>query len=142
MKSALLGRAKSLGTIGLALPLLVALAPGCPGLAPGDGGGNGDVAATVRMRSLAFVPSRVTIAQGETVRWVNDDLVPHTTTSGNPDGADAGSLWDSEQLGLGQSFEHTFNEAGEFFYFCETHPFIMRNALIIVEPADTDGGGA
>jgi len=140
MKLTILRRTKSLGTIGLALPLLAALASGCPGLAPGGGGNSGDVAATVRMRSLAFVPSRVTIGQGETVRWINDDLVPHTTTSGNPDSAGAGGLWDSGQLGLGQSFEHTFNDAGEFFYFCETHPFIMRNALIIVETADDDGG--
>jgi plastocyanin len=127
---------------GLAFLPLALLIAGCPSVMPPPDGndndnGNGDeVAATVRMQNIAFVPLEVTITVGETVRWVNDDIVPHTTTSGNPGDADAGSLWNSGLMGGGASFEHTFNEAGEFVYFCEVHPTQMRDAMVIVQPAD------
>jgi len=117
--------------ITLSLLSIAALLGGCPGTTtpPPEQG-----VTDVRMQNIAFSPAEVTIHQGEKVRWTNLDFVPHTTTSGNPGDADAGALWNSGLLPRGQSFEHTFDTVGEFVYFCEVHPTIMRDAKVTVVP--------
>lgn len=58
-------------------------------------------------------------------------------TSGSPGDPDAGGIFDSGNLGFRGTFEYTFNEAGTFVYFCETHPNIMFDATVTVEePAE------
>ena len=98
---------------------------GCP--VPGEPGDN-----QVFMRSIAFDPAELTITVGESVTWNNRDIVPHTATSGNPGEENLGSIFRSALLGQGETFTHTFNEPGEFVYFCEVHPLMMRDARIIV----------
>jgi plastocyanin len=87
----------------------------------------------VAMRNVDFSPAVVTIKQGETVRWTNRDIVPHTATSGNPGDGDAGSEFDSPFLGSGQSFRKQFDQTGEYVYYCRVHPDMMRDAKVIVE---------
>ncbi len=99
---------------------------GCP--AEGEPGAN-----EVFMRAIAFDPPEITIQVGESVTWNNRDILPHTATSGNPGDQDLGAIFRSGFLLLGGTFTHTFNEAGEFIYFCEVHPLMMRNARVIVE---------
>ena len=107
-----------------AIPVLV----GCP--SGGEPGAN-----EVFMRAFAFDPAEITINAGETVTWTNMDIViPHTATSGNPGDADLGSVFRSANLSQGDTFAHTFDEAGEFVYFCERHPVMMRDAKVIVVP--------
>lgn len=98
---------------------------GCP--AGGEPGPN-----EVFMRDIAFDPVQITIRAGESVTWNNRDILPHTATSGNPGDEDLGSVFRSELLLQGQTFSHTFNEPGEFVYFCEVHPVMMRDARVIV----------
>lgn len=86
----------------------------------------------VDIRNIAFDPQTVTIQQGESVRWTNRDLVPHTATSGNPGDADAGAVFDSGNLLQGQAFTQQFDQAGEFVYYCRVHPLMMRDAKVIV----------
>jgi hypothetical protein len=52
---------------------------------------------------------------GATVIWVNQDGAPHTAT------ADDGVLFKSELLSGGQQFKHTFDQLGDFPYYCELH---------------------
>jgi plastocyanin len=87
----------------------------------------------VLMRNVDFSPAVVTIKQGETVRWTNTDIVPHTATSGNPGDADEGADFDSPFLGSGQSYRRQFDQAGEYIYYCRVHPNMMRDAKVIVE---------
>lgn len=56
----------------------------------------------------------IEVPVGTTVTWVYDGALPHTVT------ADDGSF-NSPTLGTGQSFSHTFDEAGSFPYFCRFH---------------------
>lgn len=66
--------------------------------------------------SLRFSPSQVTIPQGRRVRWINDQTIFHTVT---PDGQDE---WERQALTqAGEMFEHVFDDAGTFPYFCEPH---------------------
>ena len=71
-----------------------------------------------------FLPSEVTIGVGESVTWYNDSTTAHTVTSGNPeDGPD--SVFDSSLFLAGNTFSHTFTEAGQFEYFCSIHPWMQ-----------------
>jgi plastocyanin len=85
------------------------------------------------MRGIAFDPPEITINMGESVTWTNMDIVPHTATSGSPGDGDFGSVFRSAQLSRGETFTHMFDGPGEFVYFCEVHPGVMRDAKVIVE---------
>ena len=87
----------------------------------------------VFMQAIAFNPMEITIQAGESVTWTNQDIVPHTATSGNPGDDDLGAIFRSAQFGQGGTFTHIFEDAGEFVYFCEVHPGTMRDAKVIVE---------
>ncbi len=80
---------------------------------------------TVEMIDISFEPAELTVPVGTTVVWENAEGVPHTTTSDD-------DLWDSGTLQEGDTFEHTFEEAGTFTYICEIHPEQMQ-ATITVE---------
>jgi plastocyanin len=86
------------------------------------------VAAEVEIANYAFVPDPITIAVGETVRWVNRDDVPHTTTSGLPGAPD--DVWDSDFLYQGEAFAHTFTAAGRYPYYCKVHPSMLGTVIV------------
>lgn len=72
--------------------------------------------ALVTLQGSSFSPNAVTIDAGMTIRWVNGGPVTHTIT---PDGH---SSWSSQTVSTeGQTFEHTFNNAGSFPYLCQLH---------------------
>ena len=119
----------------LALAVLALAAASCGG--DGGGGlyfdGNGtttDVSTTVAaegaqvvMRSLAFDPDTVTITAGETVTWTNEESTNHTVT------ADEGQF-ESGDLGSGETFSLTFDEAGSYAYHCSVHPS-MKGTVVV-----------
>ncbi len=77
-----------------------------------------------------FLPGEVTIGVGESVTWHNDSFAAHTVTSGNPeDGPDG--LFDSSLLLGGNTFSHTFTEAGEYEYFCSIHPWMTGTVIVV-----------
>ncbi|MBM2852910.1 MAG: hypothetical protein HW420_1457 [Candidatus Nitrosotenuis sp.] len=77
-----------------------------------------------------FIPSTVTTSVGSTVIWTNDDSAAHTVTSGTavngPDG-----VFDSSILMSGKTFEHTFDEAGSYDYFCVVHPWMTGKVIVV-----------
>jgi nitrite reductase (NO-forming) len=84
-----------------------------------------------------YDPSPATVKRGNSVIWINDDSVPHTATSGNPDNGQVpkGAIFDTGILGPGQSSEEiTINaaDAGTYDYYCTLHPY-MRGQLTIEE---------
>lgn len=93
---------------------LVALLAAAPSPRPG---------AVVHIRDDKFVPPSLVVGAGESVTFINDDDDAHTAT------ADDGS-WDSEGLGQGQKWSHTFAKAGKITYHCTVHPF-MKGALVV-----------
>ena len=87
------------------------------------------------MKLVAFSPDELEIDAGTTVTWSNEDPGGHTVTSGEveqgtssvsqqPDGR-----FDSGTLAGGDSFEQTFDEPGEYRYFCALHPATMRGVI-------------
>ena len=78
------------------------------------------------IRNFGFEPASVTVVQGGTVTWVNCDdsgQPAHTST------ADAGA-WSSPTLAPGEAFSHTFDQAGDFAYHCEPHPFMTGSVVV------------
>ncbi|HEX6945844.1 MAG TPA: plastocyanin/azurin family copper-binding protein [Acidimicrobiia bacterium] len=68
----------------------------------------------------------LTIEKGTTVTWVNEDPGQmHTVTA--VDGS-----FDSGFLNTGDRWSFTFDEVGEFEYFCMPHPW-MRAKVVVVE---------
>jgi len=76
-----------------------------------------------------FIPMTVTIGVGEEVTWINTDTVAHTVTSGTaadgPDGNFDSSLWM-----IDATFSWTFEEAGEYPYFCMVHPWMVGTVIV------------
>ena len=74
--------------------------------------------------------------RGNSITWINNDSVPHTATSGNPESGEAstGAVFDTGIIGPGQtSKEITINaDAGTYDYYCTLHPY-MKGQLTIEE---------
>ena len=76
----------------------------------------------VSMRNLQFYPATIEVKKGDVVEWKNDDLVPHTATSAS---------FNSSTIVSGQSWRHTFMDAGSFPYICTFHP--QMKGIVIVK---------
>ena len=79
--------------------------------------------------SECFIPAQVSISVGETVTWSNDDTAAHTVTSGLPAEGPDGNF-DSSLFMAGTTFDHTFDEAGEYDYFCMVHPWMIGKVSV------------
>ncbi len=77
----------------------------------------------------AYLPEVVEIETGTTVRWINEDSVAHTVTSGNIEIGNT-DLFDSGLMAQDAVFEHTFTEAGQYPYYCLLHP-LMEGTIIV-----------
>jgi plastocyanin len=84
---------------------------------------------TVSVDIIDFQHQDLTIEVGTTVTWTNRDTVSHTTTSGTP--LSPNGLWDSELLSNGATFSHTFDETGDFAFFCIPHSFMKATVTVI-----------
>ncbi len=93
----------------------------------------------VSIAGFAFGPASLTINQGQTVRWTNNDPFSHTTTSDTP-------FWDSGILANGQKFSFTFNTPGAYPYHCSIHltmtATITVNPPCCVRPGDVNDNGS
>lgn len=109
------------------------------------GAANPTVDLTLQNVGNWYDPRKLTVKQGDTVTWVNNDTEPHTVTSGvgggiqsvqtgqkgTPDG-----IFDSDFFGPGESWSFTFENTGTYAYFCVIHPWM--EAVVMVEPAIPD----
>ncbi|WP_144730710.1 plastocyanin/azurin family copper-binding protein [Candidatus Nitrosocosmicus arcticus] len=88
------------------------------------------------LTDTAYSPNPVEVTVGQTVVWTNDDSAFHTVTSGPAGAADAGKVFDSGLTGptaltsKGKTFEHTFDTAGEYPYFCTLHPAMVGTVMV------------
>ena len=69
-----------------------------------------------------YSPYSLQVRVGDTVIWNNVDTAVHTVTSGSIDGTS--EIFDSSIFMSGETFEFTFDEAGEYPYFCMIHPWM------------------
>jgi len=82
---------------------------------------------TVLIRDFKFEPATVTVHEGETVEWKNEDSVPHTAT----ENADAKNpAFDSGYLQTGAAWRYVAQKKGTYNYICTLHPN-MQGTLIV-----------
>ncbi|HEU4446209.1 MAG TPA: hypothetical protein VFR94_16170 [Nitrososphaeraceae archaeon] len=80
-----------------------------------------------------YYPPNIAVPAGITLGWVNDDPgQPHTVTS-----LPTGSLFNSGIIPYGAFFQRTFDQAGEYTYHCEIHPW--RTGKVSVNAASEQG---
>jgi plastocyanin len=77
---------------------------------------------TVVMQGLRYAPKRVTIHQGQTVEWIDKDLVGHSVA--------AGSAIDSPDFAQGETWSHTFARAGVFRYHDRLNPSMTGTVVV------------
>jgi plastocyanin len=75
-----------------------------------------------------YLPSIITIKQGQQVTWSNEDVAFHTVTSGLYD--EPSDLFDSGHLDPEQKFIVSFDERGTFDYFCTLHPWMAGKVIV------------
>jgi plastocyanin len=79
---------------------------------------------TVHIKNFQYTPQNLTVHQGDTVTFVNDDDEAHTVTA-------TGKAFDSGGLDTNQSWQHAFKTKGKYSYFCEMHPYMKGSVTVI-----------
>jgi plastocyanin len=82
---------------------------------------------TITLIDYTFDQQALTVTVGSEVIWINNDVVFHTVTASDNDGAF------SVMLRPHGTFRRTFEEPGEYAFFCAAHPS-MTGKIVVVEP--------
>ena len=77
----------------------------------------------VTIEGLRFTPAHLVVLSGDTVVWVNRDIVSHTVTAQD-------ESWDSHQLAPNATWEMHVMDSTAGDYFCRFHP-TMHGQLVI-----------
>lgn len=80
---------------------------------------------TVVIRGFKFDPATVTVNEGDTVEWENNDIVPHTATEDVSKPA-----FDSGTISTGAAWRYVARHKGTYNYICTLHPN-MEGKLIV-----------
>jgi len=86
---------------------------------------------------LAFVPAKINICKGDTVKWINNKGGPHNVVF-DEDAIPAGVNQESismidEQIGEeGESYSQKFTVDGNYAYYCEPHRGAGMNGVLVV----------
>jgi len=79
--------------------------------------------------NACYLPQDITISIGDTVLWDNVDTAAHTVTGGSPADGPSG-VFDSSLLMAGLDYSFTFNDAGNYDYFCMVHPWMVGSVTV------------
>jgi putative membrane protein len=83
---------------------------------------------TVTIDASSFRPSTLTIVPGDSVVWINKDLIPHTATSQKQ------GLFDSGTIPAGKSWRRTFTDKADLAYICLFHPTMKGSLRVQPKP--------
>lgn len=75
----------------------------------------------VQIQNFSFLPAELTVKVGTTVKWTNQDAIPHTVSG---DGLESGTL------GTRDNFSFTFNQSGAYNYHCAIHPSMIGKVIV------------
>lgn len=96
--------------------ILVIALSGCNG---DNGGKHVNKAYTVLIQQMKFTPADLTVNEGDTVIWINKDIVEHNVTAASKD-------WASPNLPSGMSWNKVITKSTA--YSCTLHP-VMKGSL-------------
>ena len=78
---------------------------------------------TVIIKKFKFIPAALEVKPGDTIIWVNQDIVPHTATA-------LDKSWDTGEIASEGSKEMIVAKAQSLSYYCVFHP-IMTAELVL-----------
>jgi len=81
------------------------------------------------MQNLQFNPLMRTVSPGATVTWRNIEEIEHTVTSGTS--GTPTTLFESGVIEQDSAFQHTFDTAGTYSFFCRLHPETMQGTVVV-----------
>jgi plastocyanin len=87
-------------------------------MAPADG------LNTIVIKNFIFSPANLTIKNGTTVTWMNQNGAVHQIVS------DSGTPFTSDSLASGESYQFTFIKPGNYNYHCTYHPTIKGTIIV------------
>ena len=88
------------------------------------GGGAGTGACRDRI-AMAFSTGEAAARVGDTVEWVNNDVVDHTAT-------DKAAAWDVS-MAAGKRASVVMKKAGTFAYYCRYHPNMVARLVVTAQ---------
>lgn len=77
---------------------------------------------TVEIKQMRFVPVKIEVAPGDSVKWINRDIVAHNVAE------EKNNLWQSTKLQNGDIF--TIEVKQEASYLCTIHP-VMNGKILL-----------
>ncbi len=80
----------------------------------------------IEIKQFVFSPGTLRIHVGDSVTWVNRDIVPHTATATD-------NSWDTGEIRANESTTVLMNKASVPEYFCRFHPSMKAELQIIVD---------
>ncbi|MBI5287594.1 MAG: cupredoxin family copper-binding protein [Chloroflexi bacterium] len=83
----------------------------------------GTKAERIEIRDFAYAPGNLQVPVGAAVTWTNYDDAPHTATA--KDGS-----WDTGILGKSEMKTITFEQVGEYLYYCTVHPSMVARVKV------------
>ncbi|MEJ7642084.1 MAG: plastocyanin/azurin family copper-binding protein, partial [Candidatus Nitrosocosmicus sp.] len=88
----------------------------------------------------SYAPNPIEISAGQTITWVNGDAVSHTVTSGTDDDPKEGELFDSDAIIPDQNYSMTFDDPGNYEYYCIYHPTMIGEVNVVSGNGDEGTG--
>ena len=80
---------------------------------------------------IFYDPPNAEVQVGTEVTWINNDTnMPHTVTSGDSGTSPTGVFDSGIMMGDGSQFKHTFDQKGEFEYYCTLHPWMTAKIIV------------
>jgi plastocyanin len=80
-------------------------------------------ATAVKIDNFVFSPNLVTVPVGTTIRWTNQDDIPHNVVSDD-------KSFKSKALDTDETFTYTFTKRGTYTYFCSIHPKMTGKIVV------------
>lgn len=77
---------------------------------------------TVVIKAMLFQPATISIAKGDTVYWINSDVVAHDVSQF------PNRTWKSALLQPGEHYAQAFDDSSS--YYCSIHPTMKGMVLI------------
>ncbi len=92
---------------------------------------------SVDQRGMKFIPHIVTITEGDTVRFLNNDNVAHNVYSPDGEGYNLGTFKQNEDA------SYTYKKAGVYSQLCSIHPEMLAYVFVGQNPyaAAVDAAG-
>lgn len=81
------------------------------------------LAHAVTMKQVSYAPASIVAAVGDTIVWLNEDLLTHTVTGDT-------ARWDSGDIPARKSWRLVVRARGTISYHCELHP-AMKGSVVV-----------